>query len=438
MHRKLCTCFVSSDLNTKIVSHDHIIYEDSLRAALAYADDNQLMLDIIFDYNAAYIYSKKVPENLKSKDREYWEIYHSKNLLMSNELTYTYRINTCTVWLAAGDIKDMIYAFADIIHAISWKALILLKHLSILDLKTGLYLYYDKDTNQYICLGVIDKQLITCRAFHPNRHTLFSDILETSVYLKQFTNDSKYLIKIIVEESEQIITETCIDNWIYIEHIDPTMHPTFDRNLLSLELAQSNIFEYLYNTYSDIFIKKTADYCKLTDLKIQIDKDTNIPFIQSGIKNIYVYIGMSISVFACIFLQLNIKQYNHQVTQYYSERQTITQSMQSMFVNTTVPTYAHVSRINDMLSRRKTEQQYLMHIISIFDQLKPIITSVQYMQNKTTIVMKIKKPRTYQDTIDFTQHLQEEFMKITNSNNINITSTLEGMLLKYTVVIYYK
>lgn len=438
MHRELCICFVSSDLNTKIISHDNIIYEDTLRMALAYADDNNLMLDIIFDYNAAYIYSKKIPENIKSKDRHSWEIYHSKNLLMSNELTHTYRIKTCTVWLAAGDIKDMIYAFADIIHAISWKALILLKHLSVLALKTGLYLYYDKDLHQYLCLGIVDNQLITCRAFNPNRCTLLSDILETSTYLKQFTNDAKYVIKIIAEESEQIITETCIDNWIYIENIEPSTFPSFDRNLLHLYDASSNFIDTLYIRISKLFQTQQTDFCKLTDVKMKIDDDVSIPFIQMNATHQYTYLGLLICIVAIMFLQMKINHANALTQEYFQERCVINQSMKVMFANIHIPTYAQVARINDMLLRRKTEQQYLTHMFNILYHMKPIVTSVQYLQHKTTVIIKIKKPRTYQHTIELTQHLQQEFGNITGSKNIHITSALEGMLLKYTVTIFYK
>lgn len=438
MHRELCVCLVSSELNAKIISHDNIIFEDTLRSALAYADDNNLMLDIIFDYNAAYIYSKKIPDNLKSKDRNYWEIYHSKNLLMSNELTYTYRIKTCTVWLAAGDIKDMIYAFADIIHAISWKALILLKSLSILGLQTGLYLYYDKDIQQYICLGIIDNQLITCRAFNPNRCTLLSDILETSTYLKQFTNDAKYLIKIIAEESEQIITETCIDNWIYIENIEPSKYPSFDRNLLNISATSQNFIEKLYVKIRNIFSQSQADYCKLADMKMQIDTDTHIPFIQSSINYQYMYIGLAICIILSIFLQIQINHKQTDIQMYTKERYVINQSINAMCANTKIPTYGHVSRINDMLLRHKHEQQYLTHLFNIMQCMKPIISSIQYAHNKTTVVIKIQKPRTYQHTIELTQHLQQEFQTLTGSKNIHIISALEGMLLKYTVTIFYK
>lgn len=599
MSKVLCVCLVSSDLNAKLFSQidNHIIFADTLRKALSYADDNGYLLDIIFEYNAAYLYSKKLPDNLKAKDRKYWEMYHGKNWLMSNDLYYSYRHEHCTLWLAAGDINDMIHAFQDIINEISWQSVILLHALQKLPFSevydgsteenelddgnagnegykkkkieryssnsaeehalhdnrdindisnsaaatkfttsskgTGMYLYYEENLKQFVCLGLVDNQLITCRLFHPNHYTLLSDIMETSNYLRQFHFEDKFQVKIVADEEHQYITESSLDHWIYIDKVvlksrhskikdntaktadeDKTINDAADESKennsvhscntkknnanhslfmktiagntngdvssipyynnisvkdrileymkMPLDIVLDLLAEYLPGIYSRLNIENLSNSRQIMndmsgDAKIalelalekfvnmdkyallRIEPGTGIPFIKQAASVKYMIAGSVICLLLSIFLQTKINVVQNQVETVMVTRKQMSQKLQNLFSTPEIPKYNYIAQIQDHLhtSGRILKHAYVM--LQILTKLRPIIVSMQYNGNtdKVSIVIKVNKPNTYQDTIALTQHLQQAIIKITHVDNVYITHTIEGSLLKYSVIVQY-
>ncbi len=463
MSRLLCTCLVSNDSHAQIISNNIVLFEDNLRQVLSYADDNNLLLDMIFDYNAAYLYSKKLPDNLKAKDRSYWEVFHGRDFLMSNDLLYVYRHKMCTIWLAISDVKDIITAFSDIINAISWKALLLLDFLSIYDLSTGIYLYYEKELNQYICLGLSDSQLITCRLFHPNQYTLISEIVETSDYMRQFHLDAKYIIKIIATADKQFLTENCIDNWIYVEYIDPT-HDMTVQNIAQQEntvswydsLAQSNNIAALYmKRILDNALDFTAEYMpfvyqklyseeenlnhrkKLGQFTLRITNTTAIPFLNTSQYKTYIYIGFVILIASSFFLEKAISQTNHELRIINNIKTKTVSEIKNTFQTNEPPKYVNIVQIQDMLNQKDKGLAHVKDIMDMIHEFQALPMHIQYQKQQIILTLKIRKPDTYQEIRNIMQHFQDKCNQITKPHVAHIGHTLEGRIVKYTITVQY-
>lgn len=396
MARNHLQCIIKSDMTAVIHDNDKIIFQDTLQKTLQYALENNYILDLLFDYNAAYIYSKILPEHTNIKDRKYWELYNSQTLFMNNELIYVSSKAKYTSWITAGDVKELFQQYKNIIHNTSWKALTLLDQLQQqYPVNTGMYIYYIQDLKQYICLGIVQEQLITARLLHHNKVTLLADIRETAVHLQQFHKQDECSIKYIHPEHIDTFTDTVIDNWIHIEHL----------------------------AYQQI------------DLTQQIPDALHIPFLEKTYLQKYLYHALGTGVIIAILLQLytwNIQQ----DTRYYSQQITQIQMQinQKYRVQTSISLNT-IGQIQTLLKETQISNKQTKTYSQILQHLYALITSYQYTSRQSNLVLVTGKQQTYQNMMAFMQTLQNILFKYTVHQNVNIKHQIQKTKIKYNIKI---
>ena len=116
---------------------------------------NKFKLNLLFDYDAAYLKAVKVDGDIKS--RKNWNIYQVKDLFVDEEFLNVQSFKDITTFISFGNIKSLIEQYKQLIQTIDWQGNRLNQQKKALWFGDGVKIVVDVYEQSYVIQGFIIK-----------------------------------------------------------------------------------------------------------------------------------------------------------------------------------------------------------------------------------------------------------------------------------------
>lgn len=293
----------SSNLNPSSQQENlqQVLFSGALPDALAFAEKNGYQLNLLFEYDAVYLFMKNIPDAMEPKNRLNWELYQEKELFLDQELTHKIQYPTCTVWLSFGNGSISLRALFKQYNKFSFKKLFrscnfktkTLRYQTIASIQAmGYNAFLNCESavqaaleesirgcleNKTLDNKVLDNKVLDNKALertdgHIDNHA--ADDASKNVDTSQDNDTSKHADNVSMHHktSDQPLQEDHVSKYQAIKNANLAMCRLFVMPLLSD--SKSN---HTYNTNSDQDTYKSSDVLSNNTLKQDTNNDYNMP-----------------------------------------------------------------------------------------------------------------------------------------------------------------
>lgn len=254
---KQALAYVGVDLQTRVNFDQKDIFQGSLEQALEFAKKHFYKLELIFDYDAGYLFVKTIPSAMELKNRINWELYQKQDLFSNKELIETFQYPWCTVWLTLSNISFIVKKFRKQIKTIRWLGYELYQATKKIFVPSGeSVIYVLGEENRTILLGVVNQALLTCRVID-NKTLLKTEIEETAAFLAKF--DAKSCDVYVFKNDYTFKDDLNLPSWFKV-HMDCQKRDSEQMNSSLLALERFGLFVNEIDTFA---IQNTLKYIGL-------------------------------------------------------------------------------------------------------------------------------------------------------------------------------
>lgn len=395
-------CKVGFDLQCTLLSDNQTLLESSLEECLEFIKAKKAKVDLLFEYDAAYLKPVQMPQNVVN--RKNWEIYQIKEYFASNELIYTHIYSNLTLFISLNNVKNLTEKYCKYIKSIDWMGNNLcqlvnksLWFASLAKCKIIILEYNDK----YVIQGFYEQMLLVSRVIS-KQYILTLEIDETVRYIAKFIPSFDKWDVVMLGNSSENQNELQRDLNAYYYSLPVAVTESLYKKQLDWLIISSCI----YNIFIISFMFFVWNNSALSSAKTQLEQASRTKNSFSSDK--FKQLSLIQEEYKQCWNPNDGKSENHQIE---SNKQINKQINQNKIENQNNLSKTNQESMSQIIKLPENKSASLKSLTEFLSKFHALIHSFSKQEQKLEVVFKTRKATTYQHFLSIKQLLNDSLNK---------------------------